>query len=195
MTEQEIIASLDKPGAGVPFPQRIAMRFLLKPLYAHRTPYEESRDRFARLHAKVEKLISGLSEEQLSKRVLVPPMTGLEDSSRYWSIAMTLDHVVIVGRHVLGLIGELDQGRVPPVEATTATVKPSVRPVADVLKDYRQYAGVDVPALLPRLKNLDSRMVYRHPWFGNMRMQGWYWLQPTHLRLHVAQIAEIRKGL
>ena len=49
----------------------------------------------------------GKTEEQLTRRVLIPPMIGLEDSSRHYSFAMVLDHLATVGNRTIHIVVEL----------------------------------------------------------------------------------------
>jgi hypothetical protein len=190
------LPKLDPPGAGVPLSQRIAMRFFLRPLVAHRAPWEESDARFRKLASRVEDKLEGLSEADLGRRVLVPPQAGLEDSSRYWSIAMTLDHVAIVGRQIAYLLRELDAGRPPAAKADTAKVKPSSdRTVAESLASFRAFAHEEFPGLFSSLSKKNERLTFPHPWFGPLRARGWYWLQATHLHLHAQQIDAIKAAL
>lgn len=187
---------LAPPGAGIPLYQIVALRLMVKPLIANRSPWEESQENFLRITRKIRRELEGLSPEQLEKKVLIEPMTGLEDSSRYWSIAMTLDHVLIVARQMAMLIKELDAGRTPPGVASTAAVKPSGAPTAnEILASFDQFCDVEFPALLPSLQNRQSPVKFLHPWFGPMKAQAWYWLLGTHHGLHLKQIRAIKKGL
>ncbi len=187
---------LAPPGAGIPFPQKLFLRFLVKPLVAHRQPWEHSEEKFKRISAKIEKEIVGLSEMQLENRVLVPPLRGLEDSSRYWSIAMTLEHLCIVGTQITALVRALDAGIIPPGEADTAKVKPDkIVQTKIVLEKFRFFTESQFPALLPSLKREHASPRFRHQWFGPLNSRGWYWLLATHQAVHLAQIREIKKAL
>lgn len=187
---------LAPPGAGIPFPQKLVLRFFVRPLIAQRTPWEESEKRFLKITEKIEAELAGLSPAQLEKRVLIAPLTGLEDSSRNWSIAMTLDHLWIVGSQIFLLVRALDAGLVPPGEADTAKVKPSgALATSEALSRFREFSQADFPALLPSLSRKKSPARFRHPWFGRMTAQGWYWMLATHQAVHLAQIRAIKKGL
>jgi len=192
--EQE--PKLKPPGAGVPWYEFLMLRFYYKPFVAERAPWEQSTEGFAKITARMEKEIEGLTPEQLTKKILIPPMSGLEDSSRYWSAAMTLEHLVIVGRGMIGVVRNLSEGRVPPGKASTATVKPSGKfKPEDAVSAFRQFANVEFPALLPSLKNRDSKTTFGHPWLGQTTARGWYWLLAAHHAVHLKQLREITKGL
>jgi len=58
-------------------------------------------------------------------RVLIDRLPGLEDSSRCWSVWMTLDHLRITNAAFAEVITQLRNGQIPPGKASTAAVKPS----------------------------------------------------------------------
>lgn len=193
METQPVLAA---PGAGIPWSQRLLARFYLKPFVANQTPWEVSAGRFPRIVEMIRAQIADLTDEQLRTRVLVPPLPGLEDSSRYWSIAMTLDHIVIASRKMALLIKELDAGRVPALKTDIAKLKPSGELPLDVIRqNFDQFCDQEFGQILPSLQNRNSTLKFKHPWFGPMSAQAWYWLLPTHLRIHAKQIEEICKLL
>jgi uncharacterized damage-inducible protein DinB len=173
------------------------MRHYLNPFVASKTPWEVSSRRFKKTTDRIENMIEDLSPEDLERRVLIAPMTGLEDSSRYWSIKMVLEHLVIVGRKTAFVLKELDAGRYPEGSADTAKVKPTGdSSLEETLARFRKFTRVEYPALLDSLRNRDrSHLKYRHPWFGSMNMRGWYWLLSTHQRIHMKQIEAIQREM
>ena len=50
---------------------------------------------------------AGRSEPELTEAVLVPPQIGLEDSSRFYSYAMVLEHLTIIGNAIGRIVVEL----------------------------------------------------------------------------------------
>lgn len=73
---------------------------------------------------KILKLARGLSSEQLIERPLIARLQGLEDSSLYWPVAMTLDHLTIVGNLMAHAVIELSKGNNVLTVVGTAEVKP-----------------------------------------------------------------------
>ena len=187
---------LAAPGAGVPFPQKLFMKFVVKPFIAAKTPWEVSEKKFRRINEKILSEIEGLNEKQMSTRILVSPQTGLEDSSRYWSIKMALEHLVIVSSQMAALIPELSKGIIPDGKADTATVKPHGElSVQKSIELYKKLITIDFENLNSSIENRNSKTRFRHPWFGLMKAQEWYWLLPMHHGLHLKQIREIKKRL
>lgn len=187
---------LAPPGAGVPLYQRLALRFIVRPFVAGRTPWEISEARFRKIAEKIEAELALIPADKLDVKVLVPPMPGLEDSSRFWSAKMVLEHIVIVGIGIRGIIRSLDAGMIPPVIADTAKVKPfGAYTAADSLEIFRHFCSTDFPALLPSLNRRELKLRHAHPWFGKMNVLEWYWLLAVHQGIHLKQLREIRKRL
>ncbi len=193
MNETAAAPHLAPPGAGIPVIERIAGRAILT-----LRRWLGSRERFSREfsseRATIETLYGSLDNLTLSTRVLIPRLRGLEDSSRYWSVLMTLDHLRIVNTQIASVIMSLVDGVVPQEKASTAAVKPDpdVRP--GVIEMYEascdRFLNVaDSPA------SLDSRDRYSHPWFGPLNAAGWHAMAAMHMRIHRAQLALIRKEL
>ena len=192
----DFFPKLDKPGAGIPYFNRLFLRFFVKPFVAAKTPWKNSEKLFYRISEKILQETQGLSEEQLRKKVLVKPMRGLEDSSRYWSIAMAIEHLNIVGKKMAFGISEISQGRQIAEVADTAKVKPLGEMSAkQAIEEFRQFVEKDFPRLAHFVSEKDSSLKYGHPWFGEMSARQWYWLLPMHQNIHLQQIREIKKSL
>ncbi len=180
---------LAPPGAGLPFPENLIARCLLglKRLTGNSADFITH---FIRERETISRLIGNLDETTLSRRVLIQRPRGLEDSSRYWSILMTLDHLRIVNLAFLGVIESLTHGRVPEGEASTAAVKPDPAVSLDVITEYE--ASCD--ALLETIaavKKFKTQTRYSHPWFGPMDAHGWHALVGSHMSIHRTQIQRI----
>lgn len=187
---------LDVPGAGIPFYQRLFLRFFVKPLIANRSTWENSKLDFEKIHTKIYRELQNLSDEQLNHRILVPPMIGLEDSSRFWSVAMSIEHLGIVGRQIFQLIQLMTHGQVPNRKADTATVKPLGKLSAQAAKDdFLKYCSQDFALLNSQIGDPKSPILFSHPWFGKMNAKQWYWLLSTHAVIHLKQIREIKSRL
>jgi hypothetical protein len=195
-TDAEILASLDKPGAGIPFYQKLFLNLYVKPFISAKSDWDADTRTFTLINSKLLDAVEKLDEAQLSKRVLVPPQRGLEDSSRYWSAAMALEHLLIVGTGVKKIIISLSQGVVPDGKADTATVKPSGTPTAkDILAQYRDFAAKTPAEVDGAVKDRKSKATFAHPWFGAFTAHQWHWLLAVHTGLHLKQVRAIIAGL
>lgn len=187
---------LAPPGAGVPWPQGLVLKYFVAPFIAGRTDWSVSEERFKKLTLKILKEVEGLSDAEQSTKVLVPPQAGLEDSSRFWSIAMVLEHLVIVGKGISYAISELTSDRIPQGTADTATVKPGgALTASQSVAEFKKFAEIDYKNLVSGLKNKNSKLRFKHPWFGNITAKQWFWVLAIHHRLHLKQIREIKKRL
>lgn len=184
---------LAPPGAGLPFPENLIARFLFGLKRATGSPRSFT-DHFIAERALIGGRIAGKDDAVLSKRVLIARPRGLEDSSRYWSVWMTLDHLRIVHHAFIGVIESLAAGRVPDGEASTAAVKPDEQVTGEVVAEYE----VSCDALLAtagRIRDFKTQAKYPHPWFGPMDAQGWLALSGGHMGIHRVQIERILQGV
>ena len=184
---------LAPPGAGLPRVERWIARLIFHTARRAGT-LEKARATLARERDAVLGLTRGRDAEIAAKRVLIPRLPGLEDSSRHWSVFMTLDHLRIVNEAVAGVVGDLLDGRTPPGEASTAAVKPSANVDAGVVGEFiascekleRVVAGAGDDA-----RRLATPLRFAHPWFGPLDAAGWFFMAGFHLRLHRKQIEHI----
>jgi uncharacterized damage-inducible protein DinB len=145
---------------------------------------------FIREREAIRMLVTGLDEPTLSRSVLIRRPRGLEDSSRNWSVLMTLDHLRIVHHAFIGVIGTLAQEQVPEGEASTAAVKPDPAVTTDVIGEYEASCDT-LLATLASVRNFKTQARFPHPWFGQMDAHGWHALAGGHMTIHRVQIERI----
>ena len=195
-TPEEIQASLAPPGAGIPLLNRWLGRFLLKPLVMRRTPWEVSEKRFQRVHEKFKRELTSFQPQSLTERVLVPPMRGLEDNSRYWSAAMCARHLTIVGKEMELVLSKLTHEEGIHRVADTAAVKPELsKNDPSAIQEYIDFGDSLIQRIQAAVGNRDSRATFVHPWFGPMTAKEWMALLPLHTQIHLEQLRAIRAGL
>ncbi|MGJ8677525.1 MAG: hypothetical protein ACSHX0_08410 [Akkermansiaceae bacterium] len=184
---------LAAPGAGLPAP----MLFIAKRLFALKCKFENKEafvDGFRKERIKIRELVDSCESEKRAQRVLVPRLRGLEDSSRYYSMWMTLDHLRITNDAFAFLVTELSCGRVPDMTVSTADVKPDPAVTESVEAAYE--ASCD--AVLNAAANageLKSEAKLAHPWFGIMDAHQWLALANLHMSIHRAQVSAIAARL
>src|SRR6478735_6140890 len=133
----ELEPQLAPPGAGLPALELFIGRLLFA--LRRRTGDRDSfHAHFQNERAKIRALVARFDPEAAARRVLIRRPRGLEDSSRHWSMWMTLDHLRIVNAQIGQVIAALAQGRVPARTASTAAVKPSPEADAAVAESYEQ---------------------------------------------------------
>lgn len=140
---------------------------------------------------RVLELVAAGTHTSNSERTLIPRLRGLEDSSRHWSVWMTVEHLEIVNAGVARVLAELIAGRTPPGAASTAAVKPS--PTADHAVMARFQRSCDaLLATVASATTLRTTARYSHPWFGPLDAFGWHAMVSMHMGIHRRQIEAIR---
>jgi len=187
------VPRLAPPGAGLPAPELFAARLLFA--FHCRTTSRAAADvSIIAERTRIVELAGRCDGPRAARRVLIARLRGLEDSSRHWSVLMTLDHLRIVNEGIAATIRELLAGRVPTAAASTAAVKPSADIGADVLGVFER--SCDSLVLAARVApSLRTAVRYAHPWFGPLDAARWHAMGGFHLRLHRRQIERILAGL
>lgn len=180
---------LAAPGAGLSALEHFMARILfgLKRLTGSREAFNA---KFIKERTIIRRLTADLTPEAAGKRVLIRRCRGLEDSSRFWSVWMTLDHLRIVHNAFIGILTSLANGKVPDGEASTATVKPNPMVTEDVVAAYEESCD-ELLATVASIPNLKTAVRFPHPWFGPMDAFGWHALAGGHMSIHRVQIERI----
>lgn len=183
---------LAPPGAGLPWPELLIARLLfgLRRCTGNRDSFTA---KFLLERRNIRTLMERCTAETGARRVLIQRVPGLEDSSRYWSVWMTLDHLRIVNESISQVIGALGKGFVPKHKASTAAVKPDPMAVSSVVETYEASCEA-VLAAAAAVSDLRTTARYEHPWFGPLDAAGWYAMAGGHLSIHRVQIERIIAG-
>ena len=184
---------LAPPGAGLPLPELLIARLIFA---WHRRGGD--RTKFDRLFREERNAILArarpLSDEEAARRVLIARLRGLEDSSRNWSVWMTLDHLRITNRAFASVMESLAKGVVPSRAASTAAVKPDQAVDGGVVAAFEQSCEA-VLAVTKGQNTSRTSVRYAHPWFGPLDETAWHALAGFHMRLHRKQIERILEGM
>ena len=184
---------LAPPGAGLPKVELFVARLLSR--WRVWTGSRESFNAgFERERAAISKLYRACDAPFAARRVLIKRLPGMEDSSRYWSVWMTLDHLRIVNRGIANTISKLAKEIVPERTASTAAVKPDPSAGASVVAEYEASCDA-VLATAAAAPNLRTKARFAHPWFGSLDAFAWHGLAGDHMAIHRAQLERIIAGL
>ncbi len=180
---------LAPPGAGLPAIELFigGRLFALKRLLGSRESFTA---KFELERVAIRDLVNSCSPTKRRERVLIPRLRGLEDSSRFWSVWMTLDHLRITNSVFAMVITSLVHGKVPQRKASTAEVKPDPAVTATVESAYEESCE-KLLAVVAAVPDLKTGVRYAHPWFGPLDAFGWHAISATHMGIHRAQIARI----
>src|ERR1043166_3969176 len=180
---------LAPPGAGLPKPELYIARVLFA-INRWRGDRDTFNARFNEERAIIRRLVRSCAGDSGGRRVLIQRPRGLEDSSRYWSVWMALEHLRIVHNSITRVIGALTKGAVPPGMASTAAGKPNAQVDASVVGEYEKSCDT-LMATVAASDNLKTKARYAHPWFGPLNAAGWHALAAGHLKIHRVQIERI----
>ncbi|MBI3558605.1 MAG: hypothetical protein HY074_20240 [Deltaproteobacteria bacterium] len=166
---------LQKPGAGLPFLEGLVAKYFIMPVKSRQMSWDESDQLFLRETDKILKLVSKLDTAALETQVLIGHIAGIEDSSRFWSPAMTMEHLMIVAPHLSSIIVELSHGRVPHVVVDVAAVKPkSAIPASDVARLFEGTMKDVHERIKTEVGDRGSSARLHHPWFGKITAHQWH---------------------
>lgn len=189
ITEPKLAA----PGAGLPpiewfFARRL---FARKRRTGTREMFNEA---FRQERRTICELVDRCDATLRGRRILIKRLRGLEDSSRHWSVWMTLDHLRITNEAFAHVIVSLASGSVPVQKASTADVKPS--PAVGPEAEERFEASCDrLLTAVESVADLKTATRYAHPWFGPLNAAGWHALSALHMEIHRRQIEKILSEL
>jgi hypothetical protein len=186
---------LQAPGAGLPLGQSLMMRYFVGPFVSKRDSWQELESRFQKIYERILAETKGLDESALNQVVLVKPLRGIEDSSRNWSVAMTLEHLIFVGGEIAKVILELSHGREIQHEVKIADYKPKCKiSGSTAVIEFESFISQTLATIKTKVGSTKSNTTFHHPWFGQFTTHQWFWLLSGHGYIHLKQIQEIKKG-
>jgi hypothetical protein len=136
----------------------------------------------------------GLDEAAGRKPVLVRRHFGIEDSSRHWSVYMTLEHLVIVNSAIAATLPRLFSGLDMVDEVRVAEFKPVPEAGPEQLEDLAKVVD-RYTDMVDKLGNLHAGIRFAHPWFGELSAAQWHALAALHNSLHRRQVQRIVRAL
>jgi hypothetical protein len=185
--------ALQPPGAGLPFFE-IAW---LKPAFKAQCLFMSQEAASALFREETEKIVRLVETTPITRAgtpVLIKRVTGIEDSSRNWSVYMVLDHLRIVDEGIARLVEALTRGVVPGQVTRIQDVKPSLDAGPETIGRFMD-AVENYEATVKRLGKLGRSARHAHPWFGPMTAHEWHCLAGIHHGAHRQQIERIKETL
>lgn len=187
---------LQPPGAGLPPLELFAAKYFLFPSFCRSHDFDKALINFEVKSTKLIQAIEAIPVSLRDKPVLVKALPGIEDSSRYWSSSMVLEHLIIVGNLMAEVIEHLAHDKPVPFVADVAAVKPQGNLKGELcVLQYRDFTYKFLLKVRPLKQFEHSKNTYRHPWFGPITLHKWLCLAGLHEQIHLKQIDEIAKSL
>lgn len=190
--------TLESPGAGLPWLENFILRYFYYPWKVSKNTWSENLEKFQDETRKILGIVEKMSEEDFQTRILIPRLKGMEDSSRFWSVALTMDHLFITIGGMTMVAAELAKGNALSITVDPATVKPKQDHVMTKTKMMEQMEKITreaVNLLGPLEKTASKKHKLDHPWFGPIDALGWVWVIGQHQSLHRKQIQMIVEGI
>ena len=192
---QEIVKTLDRAGAGISTSKRLLAKHLMFPLLNKTISWQKAWDIYDKEGEKILTLASSLEQEQLFKRILVPKLFGLEDNSRYYSVAMVLTHLLSVGNALQIRIPVLSTGEKLDGHVAIEDVKPYMQRDEEIVAHFQDFMGSYREKLEEGIEDIHIDNTSEHPWFGAFNPKEWSILGMVHHIVHRRQIEAIIKAL
>lgn len=186
---------LEPPGAGLRLWEQVAVRRIIFPCLRANTSWEAAMRLFQREGQRILGDCGDLPMELLFERVLVRRLFGIEDSSRYWSPAMVLEHLTMVGTRMGEIIVALSKHRPARPIVDMKDMKPSGRAAEDIVQQFGVFLKVFADAMEERVGDRGSESSCRHPRFGSLDAHGWCCLAALHQWLHRRHLDAILRKL
>ncbi|MCE9534301.1 MAG: hypothetical protein K8T89_24745 [Planctomycetes bacterium] len=196
-SDESITHKLQKPGSGLPWWELLAARYIVFPHICRKLSWAAAAKQFQDEGSRVLAAFDALPAEKLREPVLIRRVAGMEDSSRYWSAAMTVEHLTMVGTAIRQTISSLRRGVVPTIQPRVENFKPKgAAEPAEIRSAFVRLlaeaeAAEKVEPAIPR----GEGPKYAHPWFGPMDAYQWNCLISFHQSIHRKQIEAIQAGL
>lgn len=180
---------LAKPGDGIPLIERIVATFAIR---WNVRSYDQKKitDLLKNETCGIQRMVGLNTPETLSQKVLIPRLRGLEDSSRNWSVFMTLEHLRIVNTLIAKTIHSLGHNQPLTQIVSTADVKPASLVDPTVIEAFSRSTEKIITAI-DAVPKPTMTMKYPHPWFGPLNAAEWHFMSAFHTRLHHKQIKKI----
>lgn len=189
MANQTPEPQLAAPGAGLPWIELQVAKLMFRG-QLKRSNREKAAQSIESEQRAILAIVRQCSSAQLKEVILIKRLSGTEDSSRNWSVWMTIEHLAIVNTVVAEIIRSLGMGIVPDRAASTAAVKPSRTADETILPKFERSCAA-IRSEVDLLVELRTPQRYSHPWFGPLDAAAWHFMAGFHMRLHHCQIEAI----
>ena len=183
---QDFPPQLKAAGAGVPPVERLLLQISFT-LFVRSMSMRKLRLKLAKEQRLISGILAPIADEKRVIRVLIPRIFGIEDSSRFWSVNMTLHHIIIVNDAILGLRERLLSGQPGLKPVSIADVKPPIESPNDIATLFSR-SLTTLESALQGEKIQQSSATHRHPWFGELDAFKWLCLAVLHVGIHRRQL-------
>ena len=193
MIKFQRIPQLETPGSGLPSPELFIGKMGLA-LYRSVISHHGATTWFKSESQQLIALASSVSEVVGKQRVLIRRVVGIEDSSRFWSVFMVLDHLLIADRLTIKIMESLSATKEFPQQIRIEDTKPLPDRGEEVIAEFQQLVE-DYVLCLEKITRWHSQQSHPHPWFGPLNIHGWHCFTAFHHFIHRRQLHKIIQTL
>jgi hypothetical protein len=189
--DKQIQKNLEKPGKGLPTIDALFLRYIGFPILKLLMSWDRGMKLFEHEGNKILIAVKSLDEESLFKKVLVPRTFGIEDSSRYYSPAMVLWHLIYVGNAIQEGIISLSNNESLDFVVKIENFKPFVEIDKNIVNEFKLFLDSYRIRIESNVKNKYIRNFHAHPWFGPLNPHQWLIMSAVHQAVHGRQLRRI----
>jgi uncharacterized damage-inducible protein DinB len=193
MAKSQYVPQLETPGSGLP-PLELLIGKVGFALYRSMSSRQGATARFKSESQQLISLATSVSEEVGKQRVLIKRITGIEDSSRFWSVFMVLDHLVIVDKLTIKIMENLSMEKKFSQKIRIEDIKPQPERGKEVIDEFQALIG-DYVSCLEEITDWRLKQYHTHPWFGPLNVYGWHCFATLHHFIHRRQLHRIIQTL
>ncbi|MDJ0781492.1 MAG: hypothetical protein QNJ22_05945 [Desulfosarcinaceae bacterium] len=143
------------------------------------------------------RLVDGVPTALGRRRTSVPPLPGIDEEMRDWSLFMILEHNAIVNRSITAITAQLARNE-PLSGPALIDMKSGVLPAANsderALSAFQRSVTAHLKCVAT-LGPLRGTPTAAHPIFGNFNAHCWHCMFAFHLRVHHTQAVKVVRAL
>jgi hypothetical protein len=184
---------LQPAGQGLPWVEALIVRYVVFPVQTALLSRDKAIDLLEADGQAILAIVQQLTPEQLIQQRLIKRLPGLEDSSRYWSALMTIEHLLITSTSMTRIITHLATGyplnlvvRIEDVKPTPQNANPET-----LITAYQQFLAGYRAQIVALADGNFTATSHNHPWFGPINAHQWLCLNAIHHGIHLRQLKAI----
>lgn len=184
--------ALEAAGAGLPPVEARFFRHGL-PVLSRALTRDCARKIFLQEGQRILYLAQDLADWELEEPVLVKRPFGVEDSSRYWSMEMLLEHLIVSGMAMHKIMRQLSAGARPPQGPRVADGKPQGGRGPHIRDEFRRFLQKFADSCDELI--FPPRPTVAHPWTSEMNACQWFKFSALHHWMHRVHAERIAAGI
>ena len=166
--------------------KKLIIKTVIRARFA-RTSMEGAGERVRSEGERTMALVNSVSAAEAMRSVRVPPMRGVDEDMREWSLCMILEHNTIVTREMTRLMSGLARGETVERRLNPKTdVMPSAAPGLEQIEAFQSCIDEHLAAARETPAK-EGTGTFRHPIFGDLDAHGWNCMCGLHLEIHRKQ--------